>query len=53
MQVHGIHHVNVNVRDLAVALRFYVDSLGFTVLPRPDFGRPGAPLAIELNEPGV
>ena len=50
MQVRGIHHVNVNVRDLAAAMQFYVDGLGFTVLPRPDVGRPGAWLAIGVHQ---
>jgi glyoxylase I family protein len=50
VQVRGIHHVNVNVTDLAVALRFYVDGMGFTVLPRPDFGRAGAWLAIGAHQ---
>jgi glyoxylase I family protein len=50
VQVRGIHHVNVNVHDLAAALQFYVDGLGFTVLPRPDVGRPGAWLAIGAHQ---
>ena len=50
VQVRGIHHVNVNVHDLAAALQFYVDGLGFTVLPRPDVGRPGAWLAIGVHQ---
>lgn len=42
MDVIGLHHVALNVDDLDDALAFYVDALGFTVLPRPDFGFPGA-----------
>jgi glyoxylase I family protein len=40
----GIHHVSINVDDLAAARSFYVDVLGFTErLDRPDFpGTPGA-----------
>lgn len=37
----GIHHVSINVRDVAEAERFYVDVLGLAVLPRPDLGFPG------------
>ena len=29
MEVRGLHHVNVNVRDLTEALDFYVQGLGF------------------------
>ncbi|MGD9703253.1 MAG: VOC family protein [Acidimicrobiia bacterium] len=50
MQVRGIHHVNVNVTDLAAALRFYVDGMGFTVLPRPDIGRAGAWLGVGAHQ---
>lgn len=38
----GVHHVSLDVDDLAAALHFYVDQLGFTALARPDFGFPGA-----------
>lgn len=34
--------MSVNVEDLAEALEFYVGLLGFTELPRPDLGIPGA-----------
>jgi glyoxylase I family protein len=37
----GIHHVSINVRDVAEAERFYVEILGLEVLPRPDLGFPG------------
>jgi catechol 2,3-dioxygenase-like lactoylglutathione lyase family enzyme len=36
--VAGYSHVAVMVDDLDAALAFYCDSLGFSVLPRPDFG---------------
>ncbi len=42
MQLEGIHHVSINVRDLAAAMRFYVDVLGLEPLDRPDFSFPGA-----------
>lgn len=33
----GYTHVNILVDDLEAAQRFYIDLLGFEVLPRPDF----------------
>jgi catechol 2,3-dioxygenase-like lactoylglutathione lyase family enzyme len=36
--VAGYSHVAVMVDDLDAALAFYRDTLGFSVLPRPDFG---------------
>jgi catechol 2,3-dioxygenase-like lactoylglutathione lyase family enzyme len=42
----GVHHVSLDVDDLDAARRFYVDQLGFTELPRPDFGFPGAWLSM-------
>ena len=38
----GVHHVSLNVDDLDACMHFYVDVLGLEVLPRPDFGFPGA-----------
>jgi catechol 2,3-dioxygenase-like lactoylglutathione lyase family enzyme len=38
----GVHHVSLNVDDVAACMHFYVDVLGLEVLPRPDFGFPGA-----------
>ena len=38
----GVHHVSINVDDLDACLDFYVEKLGLEVLPRPDFGFPGA-----------
>lgn len=38
-----MHHVSINVPDVAAAERFYVDDLGFRPRhDRPDFGFPGA-----------
>lgn len=37
-----LHHVALHVTDLDTALAFYVDVLGFSVLPRPDFPNVGA-----------
>jgi catechol 2,3-dioxygenase-like lactoylglutathione lyase family enzyme len=39
----GYTHVNILVTDLEAAQEFYIEKLGFSVLPRPDFGGfPGA-----------
>lgn len=38
----GMSHVSFPVRDLARALAFYRDVLGFTEVARPDLGVPGA-----------
>ena len=39
-------HVSVSVSDVDTSVRFYCDLLGFAELPRPDFGFPGAWLAV-------
>ena len=36
--ISGFTHANILVTDLDAAHDFYVDKLGFSVLPRPDFG---------------
>jgi len=38
----GVHHVSLDVADVATASRFYEDALGLTPIERPDFGFPGA-----------
>ena len=38
----GIHHVSINVSDVAEAERFYCEVLGLEKLPRPDLGFAGA-----------
>lgn len=45
MQLDGIHHVSINVRDNEAAARFYTETLGMQTLERPDFGFPGTWLA--------
>ena len=37
----GFSHVAITCRDLDEARSFYCDVLGFTELPRPEFGVPG------------
>ncbi|MFK7916082.1 MAG: VOC family protein [Pseudomonadales bacterium] len=46
----GVHHVSINVSDVAAAKAFYVDLLGMQDLPRPDFPFPGAWLGIGGQE---
>lgn len=41
MKLSGVHHVSLNVSDLAAAEPFYVDVLGLEVIPRPDLGVAG------------
>jgi catechol 2,3-dioxygenase-like lactoylglutathione lyase family enzyme len=42
MLVRDLHHVSINVADVERSVAFYVDVLGMDLLPRPDFGFPGA-----------
>ena len=43
MEPLGVHHVSVNVTDVAASVAFYTEVLGATVRPdRPDFGFGGA-----------
>lgn len=41
MRVSDIHHVSINVTDVERAAAFYVDTLGFGVLDRPELGIDG------------
>ena len=41
MNVVGVHHVAIGVKDVPEAIEFY-GLLGLVPLPRPDFGFPGA-----------
>jgi catechol 2,3-dioxygenase-like lactoylglutathione lyase family enzyme len=43
MRAAGVHHVSINVSDVAAAKSFYIDVLGLTErADRPDFGFGGA-----------
>lgn len=42
MRLRRVHHVSLNVDDLDAALQFYNGALGMPLIPRPDFGFPGA-----------
>lgn len=46
MELAGVHHISINVADNDVAERFYVEVLGLSKLPRPDFGFPGSWLSM-------
>ncbi len=58
MELQGVHHVSLNVDDLAAADRFYTEVMGFERLPRPDLGFPGTwlqagPQEVHLLEIGA
>ncbi len=40
--IRAVQHVSLNVVDVEACIGFYTDILGLEVLPRPDFGLPGA-----------
>ena len=42
MKLARVHHVSLNVSDLDAALGFWAGVLEMPLLPRPDFGFPGA-----------
>jgi glyoxylase I family protein len=42
MRHHGVHHVSINVDDVDTNRRFYVDTLGFEPLDRPELGIGGS-----------
>jgi glyoxylase I family protein len=42
MELRGVHHVSLNVANAEEAERFYIDVLGLSPLPRPDFGFAGS-----------
>lgn len=46
MEFRGVHHVSLNVTDVAAATRFYTDVLGMELLDRPDFDFDGTWIAV-------
>lgn len=50
MQLQGIHHVSINVKDVEQATAFYCGVLGLEQLPRPELGFPGAWLRAGTQE---
>ncbi len=50
LRVHELNHVAIHVRDLAESKRFYGETLGLPLLPRPDFGIDGAWYALGGQE---
>ncbi len=51
MQTLGVHHVSLNVTDVAAAVSFYVDVLGLAERgDRPDFGFGGAWLDVGAQQ---
>ena len=51
MQTLGVHHVSLNVSDVAAAVSFYVDVLGLAERgDRPDFGFGGAWLDVGAQQ---
>jgi catechol 2,3-dioxygenase-like lactoylglutathione lyase family enzyme len=50
LRVTELNHVAIHVRDLQSSIRFYGETLGLPVLPRPDFGFDGAWFALGSQE---
>jgi catechol 2,3-dioxygenase-like lactoylglutathione lyase family enzyme len=46
MQITGLFHVAIKTSDLHATVKFYTDVLGMDLAHRPDFGFPGAWLAV-------
>jgi catechol 2,3-dioxygenase-like lactoylglutathione lyase family enzyme len=53
MQITGLFHVAIKTNDLDATVKFYTDVLGMKLAHRPDFGFPGAWLALEDGTPIV
>ncbi|MBC7807682.1 MAG: VOC family protein [Akkermansiaceae bacterium] len=50
LRVRELNHIAIHVRDLAESKRFYGETLGLPLLPRPDFGFDGAWYALGTQE---
>ena len=46
MLITGLLHVAIKTNDLDATVKFYTDVLGLKLAPRPDFGFPGAWIAV-------
>lgn len=46
--VTGLFHIAVKTSNLELTRKFWCDIIGLTEMPRPDFGYPGAWLAVPL-----
>ncbi|MEM7142569.1 MAG: VOC family protein [Actinomycetota bacterium] len=46
----GVHHVSINVDDVSTCRDFYVDTLGFDQIDRPDLGIGGVWLQMGPQE---
>jgi catechol 2,3-dioxygenase-like lactoylglutathione lyase family enzyme len=46
MLITGLFHVAIKTNDLAATTRFYTEVLGLKLIHRPDFGFPGAWIAV-------
>ena len=51
MQITGLFHVAIKTNDLDATVKFYTEVLGMKLAHRPDFGFPGAWLALEDGTP--
>lgn len=50
LHVVELNHIAIHVRDLKESMRFYGETLGLPLLPRPDFGFDGAWYALGSQE---
>ncbi len=50
IEILELNHIALHVRDLARSRKFYVEVLGFSLLPRPAFGFPGEWIALGDRE---
>jgi len=50
MQIAELNHVAIYVSSVEASARFYGDTLGFPLLPRPAFSFPGAWFRIGVNQ---
>jgi catechol 2,3-dioxygenase-like lactoylglutathione lyase family enzyme len=51
MEVTGLFHVAIKTNDLDATVKFYTEVLGMKLAPRPNFGFPGAWIAVGDGTP--